>query len=158
MPLAMHADAAPARRFSAWPIGVWILLLLAATGSVQYLQHAEYTYLLAALLIIVVCAGCILRQAWARPIIQVLAVLLAVWALVSGVLMLQQWGDFETAQQHALAMPPQLGDIALWTIARAQRTWQVGLALRAVGVPFLLWLPWQLGRPVARAQFKRRQH
>jgi O-antigen ligase len=149
-------STAPARRFSAWPIGVWVLLLLAAMGSVQYLQHAEYAYLLAALLIIVVCAGCILRQAWARPITQVLAVLLALWALVSGLLMLQQWGDFETAREHAQALP-QLGEVALWMIARAQRTWQVGLALKAIAMPLLLWVAWQLGRPAVRAQFKRRR-
>jgi hypothetical protein len=156
MPLAGRSDTASARRFSVWPIGVWILLLLAAMGSVQYLQHAEYAYLLAALLIIVVCAGCILRQAWARPITQVLAVLLALWALVSGLLMLQQWGDFETAREHAQALP-QLGEVALWMIARAQRTWQVGLALKAIAMPLLLWVAWQLGRPAVRAQFKRRR-
>jgi hypothetical protein len=156
MPLAGRSDTASARRFSVWPIGVWILLLLAAMGSVQYLQHAEYAYLLAALLVIAVCAGCILRQAWARPITQVVAVLLALWALVSGVLMLQQWGDFETAREHAQALP-QLGEVALWMIARAQRTWQVGLALKAIAMPLLLWLAWQLGRPAVRAQFKRRR-
>ena len=160
MPSALRADVAthttPARRVSAWPIGAWILLLLAATGAVQYLQHAEYAYLLAALLIIVVCAGCILRQAWARPATQVLAVLLALWALVSGVLMLQQWGAFEIARQHAQALP-RLGDVALWMIARAQRTWQVGLALKAIAIPLLLWLAWQLGRPAVRAQFKRQR-
>jgi hypothetical protein len=152
-----RADTAPTRRFTVWLIGMWIVLLFAAMGAVQYLQHAEYAYLLAALLIFVVCAGCILRLAWARPTMQVLAALLALWALVSGVLMLQQWGDFETARQHALAMPPQLGDIALWTIARAQRTWQVGLVLKALAMPLLLWLAWQLGRPAVRMQFKRRR-
>jgi hypothetical protein len=161
MPLTVRTDTAAhtttARHFSVWPIGVWILLLLAATGSVQYLQHAEYAYLLAALLIMVVCAGCILRQAWARPITQVLAVLLALWALISGVLMLQQWGDFETARQHAQAQP-QLGEVALWMIARAQRIWQVGLALKAIAIPLLLWLGWQLGRPAVRAQFRPRRH
>jgi hypothetical protein len=161
MPSAARADSAThtalARRFSAWPIGVWILLLLAAMGSVQYLQHAEYVYLLAALLIIAVCAGCILRQAWARPVTRVLALLLALWALISGVLMLQQWGDFETARQHAQAQP-QLGEVALWMIARAQRTWQVGLALKTAAIPLLLWLAWQLGRPAVRAQFRPWRH
>jgi hypothetical protein len=155
MPSAVRADTASARRFSAWAIGPWIVLLFAAMGAVQYLQHAEYTYLLAALLIFVVCAGCIMRLAWARSTMQVLAVLLALWALVSGVLMLQQWGDFETARQHAQAQP-QLGEVALWMIARAQRTWQVGLALKAIAIPLLLWLAWQLGRPAVRAQFRPR--
>lgn len=135
-------------------IGVWIVLLFAAIGAVQYLQHAEYAYLLAALLVFVACAGCILRLAWARPTMRALAVLLALWALVSGVLMLRQWGDFETARQHALAMQPQLAEIALWMVARARRTWQVGLVLKAIAIPMLLWLAWQLGRPAVRAQFK----
>lgn len=157
MPLAVRAGSTPTRRFSAWGIGVWVLLLFAALGAVQYLQHAEYPYLAAALVVFVTCAGCILRQAWARPALQVLAVLLALWALVSGVLMLRQWGDFETARQHALTMQPQLGEVAQWMIARARRTWQVGLALKAIAVPFLLWLAWQLGRPAARASFRARR-
>lgn len=156
MPLAGRADTASARRFSVWAIGPWIVLLFAAMGAVQYLQHAEYAYLLAALLIFVVCAGCVMRLAWARPTMQVLAVLLALWALASGVLMLQQWGDFETARQHAQAQP-QLGEVALWMIARAQRTWQVALALKALALPLLLWLAWQLGRPAVRAQFRPRR-
>jgi hypothetical protein len=155
MPLAVRAAPASTRRFSAWAVGPWVLLLFAAMGFVQYLRHAEYVYLAAALLVIVACAGCILRQAWARPTMQLLAVLLAVWALASGVLMLQQWGDFDTARQHALAQP-QLSDVALWMIARAERTWQVGLALKAAAIPLLLWLAWQLGRPAVRAQFRPR--
>ena len=157
MPLAARVDPASARRFSAWAVGPWVLLLFAALGFVQYLRHAEYIYLAAALLVIAVCAGCILRQAWARPAMQGLAVLLALWALASGVLMLQQWGDFDTARQHALAQP-QLGEVALWMIARAERTWQVGLALKAAAIPLLLWLAWQLGRPTVRAQFRPRPH
>jgi hypothetical protein len=155
MPLAVRTDPAPARRFSAWAVGPWVLLLFAAMGFVQYLRHAEYVYLAAALLVIVACAGCILRQAWARPTMQLLAVLLTVWALASGVLMLQQWGDFDTARQHALAQP-RLGEVALWMIARAERTWQVGLALKAAAIPLLLWRAWQLGRPAVRAQFRPR--
>lgn len=155
MPPAVRAEPAPARRFAAWAVGPWVLLLFAALGFVQYLRHAEYVYLAAALLVVVVCAGCILRQAWARPALQVLAVLLAAWSLATGVLMLQQWGDFDTARQHALAQP-QLGDVALWMIARAERTWQVGLALKAAAIPLLLWLAWQLGRPAVRAQFRSR--
>jgi hypothetical protein len=152
-----RTDTTPIRRFSVWMIGVWVVLLFAAMGAVQYLQHAEYAYLLAALLVFVACAGCILRQAWARPTMQWLAVLLALWALVSAVLMLRQWGDFEAARQHALAMQAQFAEIALWTIARAQRTWQVGLALKAIAIPMLLWLAWQLGRPAVCAQFKQRR-
>ena len=156
MPLAVRAGSELTRRFAVWAIGLWVVLLLAAMGFVQYLRHGEYVYLAAAVLVIAVCAGCILRHAWARPTMQVLAVLLALWSLVSGVLMLQQSGDFETARQHAMAQP-QFGDVALWMIARAERTWQVGVALKAVSIPLLLWLAWQLGRPAVREQFRLRR-
>ena len=156
MPLAPNVAGAANRRFAPWAIGPWVLLLLAAIGFVQYLRHAEYLYLGVAVAIIVVCAGCILRQAWSRPAMQLLALLLAVWSLVTAVLMLQQSGDFEIARQHARAQP-QLGEMALWMIARAQRTWQVGIALKLVAIPALLWLAWQLGRPAVRAQFRSRR-
>jgi hypothetical protein len=156
MALTVRAEPSSAQRFAVWAMGPWILLLIAAMGCLQYLQHAEYAYLAAAMLIIVVCAGCILRQSWARSAMRVLAVLLALWALVTGVLMLQQWGDFARARQDALTQP-QLGELALWMIARAQRTYEVGLVLKAAAIPLLLWLSWQLGRPSVITQFKRRR-
>ena len=156
MALAPNPASAANRRFAPWAIGPWVLLLLAAIGFVQYLRHAEYLYLGVAVAVIVVCAGCILRQAWSRSAMQVLALLLATWSLVTAVLMLQQWGDFEIARQHARAQP-QLGEMALWMIARAQRTWQVGIALKLAAIPALLWLAWQLGRPAVRAQFRSRR-
>jgi hypothetical protein len=150
------ADAAVSTktRFALWGVGPWILLLLAAIGAVQHLQHGEYLYLIAALVVIVACAGCILRLDWARHALRVVAVLLALWSLVTAILMLQQWDMFEHARQHAQAQP-QVSDLALWMIARAQRTWQVGLALKVVAVPLLLWLAWLLGRPAVKEQFKR---
>jgi NADH:ubiquinone oxidoreductase subunit 6 (subunit J) len=133
MPLISSTETATTRRFAAWAIVPWVLLLLAAVGFVQYL-----------------------RQAWSRSAMQVLALLLAVWSLVTAVLMLQQSGDFEIARQHARAQP-QLGEIALWMIARAERTWQVGIGLKVLVIPVLLWLAWQLGRPAVRAQFRSRR-
>lgn len=156
MPVLARAGRAPTSGFSLWAIGPWVLLLLAGMGFVQYLRHGEYLYLGAALVVIVISAGCVMRQAWSRPAMQVLSVLLALWALASGVWMLQQWNDFETARQHALAQP-QLGPIVLWMIARAQRIWQVALALKAVAIPLLLWLVWTLGRREVRAQFRSRR-
>lgn len=156
MSLMVRAEPSSKRGFAAWAIAPWVLLLIAALGCVQYLQHAEYTYLLVGMIVIVVCAGCILRQAWARPTMRVLAVLLVLWTLVTGVLMLQHWGDFDVARQHALAQP-QLSDVAVWIINRAQRIWQIGLALKVLAIPLLLWLAWVLGRPAVRAQFKSRR-
>lgn len=156
MPVLARAGRAPTSGFSLWAIGPWVLLLLAGLGFVQYLRLGEYLYLGAAVVVIVVSAGCILRQAWARPAMQLLAILLVLWALLSGAWMLQQWGDFETARQHALAQP-QLGQIALWMIARAERTWRVALALKAIAIPLLLWLAWTLGRADVRSQFRSRR-
>ena len=156
MPLLSHAGAASPRRFAAWAIMPWVLLLFAAVGFVQYLRHGEYLYLAGAVLVIVVCAGSILRQAWSRPALRVLALLLAAWSLITAVLMLQQSGDFEIARQHARAQA-QVGEMALWMIARAERTWQVGIGLKLLAIPALLWLAWQLGRPAVRAQFRSRR-
>jgi hypothetical protein len=146
---------APSRGFAPWALGVWVVLLLAMLGAVQYLRRADFVYLAAAVGILVVCAGCILRQGWARPAMRVVCVALVLWTLVSGGLMLSQWERFELARQHALAQP-QLADLALWLIARAQRTWQVALGLKALAIPLLLWLTWELGRPAVQTQFKRR--
>lgn len=144
------------RRFQVWVIGPWVILLLAAFGAVQYLRHENHAYLAAAMLVVVVCAGCILRQSWSRLAMQVLAVLLAAWAGITGVLMLQQWGDFEIARQQVQASA-QLGDMALWMIERAERTWRVALAFKLLAVPPLLWLAWQMGRSAVRAQFRLRR-
>lgn len=150
-----RADGSP-RSFATWALGAWVLLLLAAVGAVQYLRGGDHVYLVAALLVIVACAGCILRQGWARPVLQGLCLLLALWALATGALMLRQWDQFALARQHALAQP-ELGELTLWLVARAQRTWQVALALKALAVPLLLWLAWALGRPNVRAQFRTRR-
>lgn len=154
--MVRRAGTAPGRRFSLWMIGLWVVLLLAALGCVQYLQHADYPYLLTGLLVIVVCTGCILRQAWARSPMRVLLVLLALWSLVTGVLMLLHAGDFDRARAQVM-LQPQLAEVAQWMIARAERTWQVGIALKALAVPFLLWLAWQLGKPAVVAQFRTRK-
>lgn len=146
----------PRSRFSWWMMVVWMVLLFAAMGAVQYMAHASYVYLVASIVVIAVSAGCILRLHWARPAMRVLALLLALWSIISAVLMLQQWSQFDIARQHAPS-EPQLREIALWMIARAQRTWQVGIALKVLAIPALGWLSWQLGQPLVRAQFRSRQ-
>lgn len=153
MPSMSGYQTGPMRRFSWWMIVVWLVLLFAALGAVQYLAHAEYGYLFASVLVIAVCAGCILKLHWARSGMQVMALLLALWSIVSAVMMLQHWGGFDLARQHAQSQP-QMRELALWMIARAERTWQVGLALKVLAIPALVWLAWQLGRAPVRAQFR----
>lgn len=156
MTAAVDDGVRPPRRFAAWALGAWVLLLLAALGAVQYLRGGDFAYLAAALVIIVTCAGGILRQGWARPLLRGVCLVLALWALATGVLMLRQWDQFDLARQHALAQP-ELAPLGLWLVARAQRTWQVALALKALAVPLLLWLAWALGRPNVRVQFRSRR-
>ena len=147
----MVVAGGPAARFGAWRVGAWIVLLLAAFGAVLYLRHGDYPYLAGALAVIVVCAGAILRQPWARQVLRVVALLLALWALATGALMLSQWHQFDVARAHALSQPQP--DILLLLIEQARRSFLLGLVLKALLVPLLLWLAWQLGRPAVRAQF-----
>lgn len=144
------------RTFAAWALATWVILLLAAFAGVQYARHADWIYLAAALGVIAACAGAILRQAWARGLLQLLCVLLAVWTVVTGVWMAGQWDQFALARARALAQP-QAAALWLWQIARDQRTWQVALGLKAAAVPLLGWLAWTLGRPAVRGQFHGRR-
>ena len=148
--------AGPGRTFAAWPVAVWLLLLLAAYGGIQYLRFGFYYYLAASLAVIVVCAGCVMRQEWARQAMQAVALLLACWAAYAGV---QMWLDrdrFELARQAALANP-QLGEAGVMLVERARRMYQLVMGIRVVAVPLLLWLAWTLGRPAAAAQFHGRR-
>lgn len=148
--------AGSARTFAAWPVAVWLLLLLAAYGGVQYLRFGFYYYLGASLAVIVVCAGCVLRQEWARQAMRAVALLLACWAAYAGA---QMWLDrdrFELARQAALANP-QMGDVGLMMVERARRMYQLVMGIRVVAVPVLLWLAWTLGRPTVAAQFHTRR-
>lgn len=154
MAVLMHEEA-PANRFASWRIGIWVVLLLAAFGGVQYARHGDYLYLAGAFAVIVVCAGGILRQGWARQALRVLVLLLTAWALVTAALMLLQWDQFEQARQHALAQ--QQSPLVLVLIEQAQRSYLIGLVLKALVVPLLLWLAWRLGQPGVRAQFRPRR-
>jgi hypothetical protein len=149
-------DAASPRRFSMWSLALWVLLLLLAYGGLQYLQHAEFLYLAASFVAIIVCVGAIMRHEWARSAMRVVALLIALYALVSGIAMLMEWDTFERMRQAALANPQFAADLTMM-IERAKRVFLVALTLKAISIPCLLWLAWVLGRPAVRAQFHRRQ-
>jgi hypothetical protein len=151
----MALVAASAGRFGLWRVATWIVLLLAAFGGVLYLRHGDWPYLVGTFVVIVVCAGAILRQPWGRQALRAAALLLALWALATGGLMLAQWGQFDVARAHAMTQPqPQL---LLLVIKQARRSFLLGLVFKALLVPLLLWLAWQLGRPSVRAQFVARR-
>ena len=154
--LKVRNDAAGPRRFSTWSLALWVLLLLLAYGGLQYLQHGEFLYLAASFVAIVICVGAIMRHEWARSAMRVVLLLIALYALVSGITMLMGWNRFESASQAALANPQFAADVTMM-VERAKRIFQIALALKAISIPFLLWLAWMLGRPAVRAQFYHRQ-
>lgn len=183
MPVAMRVEPlSRGRQFMLWRVLVWLLLLLAAFGCVQYLSHAQLlwsqrqayaadavalrtlhrllawdiAYLLAAFTLIVLCAGCILRQGWARPAMRVAAAVLALWMLASGGAMLAQWPQLLQASRDALG---QLHDQAALqqAVLHARRSYLLALVLKGLAVPVLLWLSWRLGTPTVRMQFHARR-
>lgn len=183
MPVAMRAEpVSRGHRFALWRMLVWLLLLLAAFGCVQYFSHAELlwgqrhalapdsaaaralhrllawdvVYLLAALTLIVLCAGCILRQAWARPLLRVAAGVLALWMLATGGAMLAQWPSLLHASSDAMVQ--LAGHAALQqALLHARYSYLMALGLKAIAIPILVWLTWRLGVPAVRTQFRHRR-
>lgn len=168
-----------------WRILVWLLLLLCAFGCLLYLQHGEHVwaqlhaqpapaaaqvdvlhgmlgwdigYLLAAFVLIVICAGCILRQAWARPCMRVAAVALVCWLLISGFTQLRELQSLGSNGPAIVAQAQQQGTAgAAQFVANLQRAYQLALLFKAVGLVAALWLAWTLGKAAARAQFRARR-
>ncbi|WP_430391468.1 hypothetical protein [Dyella sp. 20L07] len=178
--LKVRCDGARAEGFSAWRIVVWLMLLLAAFGCLQYVTHAgkiweamhgesagdpemvsrlrgllawDLGYFAGAFAVIVICAGAILRQAWARPALQVAAVLLSLWALLSAGALLVQWHDF----QQALDMQMGQGQAPVLPLERMRRNLELAVAFKAVSVIVLLWLARRLAHPSVRSQFRGRR-
>lgn len=179
-------DAAAAPRagsaFSAWRLVTWLILLFSAFGILLYARHAwplialvgrpapaggshaavvralawDTAYLLGAGLSLTAAAGTLLRRDGARRLLRVLAVLLALWALVTGVGMVLSWDDF-LRRTHALAQLPALRQDGQALIARMRRTFVLGVAMKLVSAPLLTWLAWRLGLPAVRAQFRARR-
>ena len=182
MPVAVRAEpVSRGPRFALWRVLVWLLLLLAVFGCVQYFNHAELlwrqrhafapgsaaaralyrllawdvVYLLAAFTLIVLCAGGILRQAWARPALRMAAGVLALWMLATGGAMLVEWPSLLHASSDAIAQLD--GHAALQqALLHARYSFLMALVLKAIAVPVLLWLGWRLGVPAVRAQFRHR--
>lgn len=167
-------------RFAAWRVAVWLLLLLAAFGCVQYGRHAsmvwaksqllapgstvaaatlqrmlawDIVYLVAALVFVVLCAGCVLRQGWARVPMRWATAILAVWVVATGVLLLVQYRQFDRASAEALAQLHADPTLQL-ALLHARWSYRMALGLKVVAVPLLLWLAWRLGVPAVRAQFR----
>lgn len=162
-------------RFAFWRLGLWLVLLLAAFGCLQYLGHArllwpalhamamdaadraalrtmlawDVAYFVLSFVVIVLCAGGILRQAWARMPLRVCLAVLALWMLASAGWLLYQWHAWRQAQQAA--------GVAFDVLQQARRGVFMGVGLKLVAVPLLSWLAWRLGHPAVRAQFHHRR-
>jgi hypothetical protein len=186
MPVVVSADRTTRPRgLILWRVLVWLILLVAAFGCLQYVQHAQHVwtqlqstapgdaqaisamhgmlrwdaaYLFAAFALIVICAGCILRQSWALPCMRVAAVLLAVWLLATGIFQLRDLQALAANSASIVTQARQQGTVdALQIMARLQRTYQLALLFKTIGLIALLWLGWMLGKPSVRAQFHTRR-
>ena len=158
--------------FAGWRMLTWVMLLVAGFLGSQYIRHAQQLwavlqnlpagddhaaelrfmlgwdlgYLAAAFVVIIAAAGCILRQAWARSALRVIALVLCVWLTYRGVLLWHQWHALE--QMRDPAVQQQLDGF--------KRPLLIALGLEALAIPALLWLAWQLGQPAVRLQFRPR--
>jgi hypothetical protein len=186
MPLAARvAQSAQQRGLDVWRVLVWLILLFSAFGCLQYLHHAQLVwdqlhalapadaygvealhgmlgwdlgYLLAAFALIVICAGCILRQSWARPSMRVAALLLGAWLVVTGFFQLNQLHAIDTNSATLLRQVQAQGVMAVeQTLATAHRQYLLALLFETIATMLLLWLAWQLGKPSVRAQFRLRR-
>jgi hypothetical protein len=179
------SQPAQRRRLDVWRVLVWLILLFSAFGCLQYLHHAQLVwdqlhalapadaggveamhgmlrwdlgYLLAAFALIVICAGCILRQAWARPCMRVAALLLGTWFVVTGFLQLNQLHAIDANSATLLRQVQAQAVMAVeQTLATAHRQYVLAMLFEAIATMVLLWLAWQLGQPSVRAQFRLRR-
>ncbi len=172
--MTRSAASAPRAGFAVWRLALWLVLLLAAFGALQYSVHAQRVwsvlgsasvdpagraalhamlawdvgYFFGAAALLVLCAAAILRQGWARPLLRIALALLALVLLASGGLLYQQW--------MAWSSLPHAADAAIRVAAEARRV-HLSLAFDLFGAVLLAWLVWQLGRPAVRRQFRQHQ-
>ena len=159
--------------FAFWRIALWLILLLAAFGAMQYSVHAQrvwsvlsqapvdadgraalhtmlswdVAYFLGAVALVVLCAAAILRQGWSRVPLRVALALLALGLIASASLLFHQWLAWSRMPHAALT--------AMQLVQESRRV-HVALVFDGAGVVLLAWLVWQLGRPAVREQFRRR--
>jgi hypothetical protein len=168
-------------RFAWWRMIAWVMLLVAGFGCVQYIRHAQQLwgvlqtlpagdgdldqlhamlawdagYFIVAFAVIVVSAGCILRQAWARPALRLLSLALAVWAAYRAVAAWYQWHMLTVIAPVLVAMgrstPQQVTEAQ-----HMQHLLLISASIGAFAAVVLLWLAWQLGQPEVRLQFRSR--
>ncbi|HET7266507.1 MAG TPA: hypothetical protein VFJ15_00195 [Oleiagrimonas sp.] len=156
-----------------WRVVTWLVLLLAIFGVFQYSVHAwrvgaavaagapeaatralawDVAYLVVACVTLSAAAGTLLWRGWARPVLRIVAGLLALWLLVTAIMLGVDWVSFSRHSQELMAQP-HMGDTVRALRERVRNTYLVAIVLKAVAVPVLAWLAWRLGVPSVRAQF-----
>lgn len=161
------------RRPAIWRVVTWLVLLLAIFGVLQYSMHAwrvgaavaagapdaatralawDIAYLVIACVTLTAAAGTLLRRGWARPVLRVVATFLALWLLVTAIMLGADWMSF-SQHSEVLLSQPGMADTVGAVRERIRDTYLVAVVLKAVGVPILAWLAWRLGLPSVRAQF-----
>jgi hypothetical protein len=156
-------------------IVVWLVLLLAAWGILQYVAHAwtvlqlmgrhglahgslwpvlgwDVLYLLVAGLTVMAATGVLMWRVWARSLLRGLAFVLALYSLASAVMLFAHWQSFSHASADLIAQAsdPQL---AQRMFAQTRRVTLVGLALKVLAALLLGWLGWRLGNPALVQRF-----
>lgn len=156
---------------------MWLVLLLAAWGIVQYAAHMwvvlrmqgvqpvatgvllralawDGLYMLLAALSVMAAAGGLMWKSWARTMLRALAVILAVYFLAGAIMLFAQWQGSDPAGTALLArgVSPELAHALA---ARLRRILLMGALMKALAAPVLAWLFWRLGKADAIARYVR---
>lgn len=186
MPVVVSpAQPARPRGLIIWRIVVWLLLLFSAACCLVNAHHLQLVwgqlqspipmdvgstdalhrmigwdsaYLLTAFLLIIISAGCILLQGWARPVMRIVLVFLVIWLASRGWTQVQ---GLHAIQANEITLQSQVQTTAIAAIeqnmAALRRGYQFALLIDLLALPLLLWLSWKLGKPAVRAQFRTRR-
>ncbi|TCV92043.1 hypothetical protein EC912_10834 [Luteibacter rhizovicinus] len=175
MVFAARKGVKRARPFAAWRIVTWLVMLLAAVGFVinvsGLMQIVEgmktvtpeaaaampdaraamawaTSYIVIAFVVIVMALAALRWRNWGRHGMRVVALVLLVWAAITAWISFGQW-----QQLGVVLAQPGFPQEAVAVVLKVRGTILASTVLKAVSVPVMAWLAWQLGRPAVRAQF-----
>lgn len=167
----------PERSFFLLRMVIWLVLLLALWGIVQYGSHAwavlhaqqvrpaatavvvvllawDVLYLVLAVATVVAAAGCLGWRAGARRWLRALAWGLAVYALVGAVVLFAKWHGTDPSATELIARSVD-PVVARAEVARRLRILLMGTVLKGLAAPLLAWLGWRLGQADTVRRFAR---
>ncbi|MBB3227872.1 hypothetical protein FHW69_002504 [Luteibacter sp. Sphag1AF] len=174
MVLAANKAQKRARPFAAWRMVTWLVMLLAGVGFILNVRSVMMVgnmmeglanvpgtpdprvalawavgYAVFAFIVIVMCLAALRWRPWARNGMRVVSAVLLVWAAVTAGLAFRQCFEL-TALMTGGTLPPE----AIAAVGYARAIILTSGILKAISVPLLGWLIWQLGRAPVRAQFE----